>query len=164
MNPTTDHGISKTNISTIWNQHPARQLNYDTLMSGLENHVRNKLVIKNQKGSLAIYCYSTRAATKASWDIFTLIARGLIIDTEQCTVVATPFPKFFNYGEAQIWDADKSEGEILVTTKYDGSLGIVFYHSNNWQVSTKGSFESEQAVWATRCLHLLNSVESQLYA
>jgi RNA ligase len=35
-----------------------------------------------------------------------------------------------------------------VTEKMDGSLGIIFFHDGKWKVSTKGSFQSDQAKWA----------------
>ena len=35
-----------------------------------------------------------------------------------------------------------------VTEKVDGSLGIIFFHDGKWKVSTKGSFQSDQAKWA----------------
>ncbi|MEM7716141.1 MAG: RNA ligase [Cyanobacteria bacterium P01_A01_bin.68] len=81
---------------------------------------------------------------------FTLISRGLILDANQEIIVATPFPKFFNYGEAKIWNSDQEVGEVLVSNKYDGSLGIVFFHNNKWRVATRGAFFSDQAVWGQK--------------
>jgi RNA ligase len=38
---------------------------------------------------------------------------------------------------------------VSVTQKVDGSLGILFRHDGQYRVATRGSFESEQAQWAT---------------
>ena len=34
---------------------------------------------------------------------------------------------------------------VFVTTKMDGSLGLVFHDGKQWRVTTKGSFSSDQA-------------------
>ena len=36
-----------------------------------------------------------------------------------------------------------------ITRKFDGSLGILYNFYGKWAVATRGSFTSEQAVWAT---------------
>ncbi|MEM9922744.1 MAG: RNA ligase [Cyanobacteria bacterium P01_D01_bin.50] len=75
-----------------------------------------------------------------------------MLDVKKQFVIATPFPKFFNYGEAKIWGADEVYGEIVVARKYDGSLGIVFFDGNRWRVATRGAFNSEAATWAQQWL------------
>ena len=40
--------------------------------------------------------YSSSCVYDGQWNDATLIARGLVLDVENQTVVATPFPKFFN--------------------------------------------------------------------
>lgn len=78
-----------------------------------------------------------------------LVARGLILDEEARLVAATPFPKFFNYGENGTIPPDEP---FVVTEKLDGSLGIIFFHNGRWRCATKGSFYSEQAKWAEAAL------------
>ena len=68
-------------------------------------------------------------------------------------VIATPFPKFFNYGEVEIWDSEQHDGDILALEKLDGSLGIVYHHSGEWHCATRGAFDSEQAMWAKTWLN-----------
>ena len=79
--------------------------------------------------------------------------RGLIYNTAHGEVAATPWPKFFNYGQG---GADKFELEerVLVTDKVDGSLGICYWMPTKqmWAIATRGSFTSEQAVHATELL------------
>lgn len=80
------------------------------------------------------------------------MARGLIV-LEDGYVVARPFQKFFNLGEHQ---GLLPLGDYEVTAKVDGSLGIAYPTGNRrqpWAIATRGSFNSEQAIEATRILH-----------
>ncbi|CAJ1943319.1 unnamed protein product [Cylindrotheca closterium] len=123
--------------------HPARTIEYDQLILGLQRAVKNKTVLakKDKSGKLTIYNYIAN-----TWGFFECLARGLVIDEENRRIVATPFPKFFNYGE--ITNAFPS-GPFQAAEKMDGSLGVVFCHEGTWQVATRGSFQSSQAEWAT---------------
>ena len=93
--------------------------------------------------------YSNGCRFDNRWDLFSLLARGLILDPENKRVLATPFPKFFNFGELI---TRLPEEPFEVTEKIDGSLGIVFERQGRWIVSTKGALDSEQARWATEHL------------
>jgi RNA ligase len=64
-------------------------------------------------------------------------------------VVARPFPKFFNHGEPEAAALDLAD-RVTVTDKADGSLGILYPGGAGWEVATRGSFASEQAIHATR--------------
>lgn len=95
--------------------------------------------------------YSELAAYSRTWDEVTLQCRGLIVD-DQNEVIARPFPKFFNDGEH---DGDRLpqldlSAPVEVTDKLDGSLGILYPNEGEWAIATRGSFESDQAKWATR--------------
>lgn len=65
--------------------------------------------------------------------------RGLIVnESDNWSIVALPFRRFFNYGEA------KSEEEIdwntaKVQEKVDGSLIIVYYYQDKWHIATRGT-------------------------
>jgi len=63
--------------------------------------------------------------------------------------VATPFPKFFNFGEGGY---ALPEGEFEAFEKLDGSLIIVFHHGGRWWAVTKGDFHATQAAWALNVL------------
>lgn len=97
---------------------------------------------------LAIYNYSEKAAYEKVWNHETLTCRGLIVDTETDEVIARPFPKFFNHGEAEAGDIDMTAA-VSVTDKADGSLGILFRYDDEWHIATRGSFASVQAQHAT---------------
>jgi RNA ligase len=101
---------------------------------------------------LSIYTYTRTAQYSRAWTTATIRCRGLIADDETGEIVAWPFPKFFNTGEhgqgndyAPPLPADEP---FEVYDKVDGSLGIVFHYDGRWRVASKGSFTSEQALWA----------------
>ncbi len=99
---------------------------------------------------LAILNYAEKAQYGRVWNGTTLACRGLIYDTTDGTVLARPWPKFFNYGEVDL-DLDPTE-PVEVTDKMDGSLGILVQdpgYGASPLIATRGSFASEQAVWAT---------------
>jgi RNA ligase len=83
------------------------------------------------------------------WNFFERISRGLIINWETGEIVARPFDKFFNWGEGD----RKGIGHMVsITDKVDGSLGILYRYNDEYRISTRGSFLSDQAEWATAWL------------
>jgi len=154
--------ITKTRPNNIfkgsWYQpHPARVIGFDRLYTELEKRVQQKLINKQTDGELVIYTYTNECNYSKAWDVYTIIARGLILDLGQKEVVATPFPKFFNYGEIS---AHLPKCKYEVQEKMDGSLGILFHHNNQWKIATKGSFQSEQAQEAKKILDETISIDS----
>ncbi|MEO1428934.1 MAG: RNA ligase [Cyanobacteria bacterium J06633_8] len=145
--------ITKEQIEMTWGVHPARRIGFEELYQGLLANVKARNIVRIVDGSLEIFNYTTHAQYNANWNLFTLIARGLIIDVQKQAVIATPFPKFFNYGEAKVWGSEAVDGEIWVDKKYDGSLGIVFYDGEKWRVATRGSFDSDGAIWGQKWLN-----------
>lgn len=95
---------------------------------------------------LRIFNYTAACQYNRGWNRTTLACRGLIADFHN-EVVARPFPKFFNYGEVPL--ADIPQNVPRVTAKMDGSLGIIYPTPDGHAVATRGSFTSDQAVWAT---------------
>jgi RNA ligase len=75
--------------------------------------------------------------------------RGLILDHEGY-IVGRPFRKFWNM--SQMLDQVPVGEPFTVWEKLDGSLGIVCSYAGDRVVATRGSFESEQAVWFKRWL------------
>lgn len=137
-------------IKEISIEHPARVMDFDTLEQGILEEVSNGHINVSHHPlypELAIYKYSVGTVQERAWNIFTLIARGLILDHKNKKVVATPFPKFFNYGEIEQADT-LIDATYIATEKMDGSLGIVFNYDNKWMIATAGSFVSDQAQWA----------------
>jgi RNA ligase len=126
-------------------RHPARSFDVPTLHAALEARVKSGTVTVDRRGPLALYHYSSRCVYDVLWDDISLLARGLLLDLERGELVATPFPKFFNYGER---DAKLPDEPFHAFEKLDGSLGIAFFHDGRWQVTTKGAFGAGQARWA----------------
>lgn len=77
--------------------------------------------------------------------------RGLILNDKD-EVIARPFPKFWNI-ESYENDGLPPYNSFEIYDKMDGSLGIVYCTSKGVAVATRGSFESEQAIWATKFLN-----------
>lgn len=100
---------------------------------------------------LAIYNYGVKASINRIWNPATLNSRGLILHRETGQVIARPFPKFFNLGEMQRGDITFSK-PYMAMAKMDGSLGICYVQDGRPYLSTRGSFESDQAVNGTTIL------------
>lgn len=127
-------------------RHPARTMHFDTLWEGLQKNKENGLIneTKSENG-LSLFAYTQECVYSKSWNEFTLMARGLILNPADKRIVATPFPKFFNLGERE-----ESIPDLPFETfeKLDGSLIILFCHDGKWRCATRGSFSSEQAKWS----------------
>jgi RNA ligase len=111
----------------------------------LNKYVNEGRLEKNSHPTLpiSIYNYTRETQFKNDWDEITLAMRGTIID-DKGYVIASAFPKFFNYEE--VADQVPVKGDyVYVQEKVDGSLGILFHYENEWHLATKGSFTSEQA-------------------
>lgn len=120
----------------------------------LRRHIGNGYinVQRHPTEPLRIFNYSHACQYDQAWDPVTRACRGLIVDDDG-TVVARPFPKFFNLSEHGT-DSHAGplhlEAPITVYDKADGSLGIAYRRSDGgiaW--ATRGSFTSPQALWAT---------------
>ena len=138
-------------------QHPAcsyvSQHSFDELVIELDKRIAEKLIHRTDCDSLSIYNYSKDCQFGHSWDEFTIMARGLILDLENRCIVALSFPKFFNASEKEGAGVVKFDSPFDAYTKMDGSLGIVYFHNGSWKVATRGSFTSVQARWAETWLH-----------
>lgn len=128
--------------------HPARIVPLPVLLADLEVYVGRGLVRVARDAArphLALYCYTQTAVVDASWPLPVQLARGLVVDLGRGELLATPFPKFFNFGERS---ASIPAESFEVFEKLDGSLGIIFCDRGRWTVATKGSLTSDQARWA----------------
>lgn len=119
-----------------------------------EEYVANGLLRtdRTDDGQLAIYTYTDQCVFGNAWDDITRNARGHIYDLQTGECVAFPFPKFFNLGENDEarpenfpWDQPYE-----ICEKMDGWLGVLYRHEGRFKVSSRGSFHSSGATWATK--------------
>jgi len=99
--------------------------------------------------NLKIYNYSPKAQYNSLWDDITRLARGLILKDGH--IIAMPFRKFFNLNEVEETKEENLPSEIPeITLKIDGALGILYLAPDGkLAVATRGSFISNEALWAT---------------
>ncbi|HEY3744163.1 MAG TPA: RNA ligase, partial [Bryobacteraceae bacterium] len=101
---------------------------------------------------LWIHNYSQRAQfefTAENWPEALRDARGLVLDDEG-RIVARGFRKFFNLSQL----TRMPEGLPQFWEKADGSLILLFQYDGQRICSTRGSFDSEQALWAAKRMEL----------
>lgn len=128
--------------------HVQELLDPDILMS----HVDNGLIRRTLNADgYALFNYTERAQWSRSWDAQTLTCRGLVLDPDGY-VQSRPFPKFFNLNEHESPDLpDLPIEPFSVYEKLDGSLIVAStLPSGDVLMTTRGSFESSQAIAAKR--------------
>lgn len=101
-----------------------------------------------------IYNYTPACQYSKAWDEVTTQCRGLIVHRDTREVIARPFPKFFNYEEHVEKGLPIPDEKPIVYDKRDGSLGILYWGQDGKTpyIATRGSFTSDQAIWATEWL------------
>jgi RNA ligase len=103
---------------------------------------------------LRILNYTQKAQyTQELWNEVTDKCRGLIFNSQTGAIVARPFVKFWNYSDQrhpETMPENFPSTVPTITRKFDGSLGILYRYEGKWAVATRGSFASEQAIWATK--------------
>jgi RNA ligase len=108
---------------------------------------------------LWILNYTSAAQFTHTWNEVTRKSRGLIVrgnplevDSE---IVSRPFEKFFNLSEH---DGDGPLAALPIGRRFDvygkmdGSLGVLYQASDGPSIATRGSFSSDQAIWASKFL------------
>jgi len=104
---------------------------------------------------LSILTYSRTCQYDNHWTEVTTRCRGLVVDESTGRIAAWCLSKFFNHSQhtGQHPFAPPLPAEPFeVYDKVDGSLAIVFHHGGTWHAASKGSFISEQALWAQQRL------------
>lgn len=98
---------------------------------------------------LLLYNYTPVCQYSRAWDETTMQCRGLIVHKDTREIIARPFSKFFNY-EEHMEKGESIPDEVPdVYAKFDGSLGILYFWKGEPYIATRGSFTSDQALWAT---------------
>lgn len=122
----------------------------------LKAHILNRVVSETrhpEHKNLAIYNYTHIAQHENVWDNVSEQCRGLIIDTDTGDVLARPFRKFYNLNTSfkpETLEANLPSWKPRVLEKLDGSLGILYKYNGVEQIATRGSFASDQAIWASQ--------------
>lgn len=106
---------------------------------------------RHPRHPLVIYNYTIKAVftPPVDWTEPMKDCRGLILDTDG-NIVARPFRKFWNY--SQVLEQIPVGEPFTVWEKVDGSLGIIAAYAGERIVSTRGSFDSDQAKWLQQWL------------
>jgi hypothetical protein len=66
--------------------------------------------------------------------------RGLVLNTENWSLVARAFPRFFNWGEVADEMPLFNWNNSTALEKVDGSLCLFYHFDGEWRVNTRGSF------------------------
>ena len=117
---------------------------------------------------LSILNYSASCQFENYWPLEVCLCRGLIVD-DQNNIVSRPMMKFFNLGQEStiitesgvdenvMVDAEfitrmaqESKKPLTITRKMDGWAGILYEYNGQWGVSSRGSFDSPGAIFATQ--------------
>lgn len=104
-------------------------------------------VQRHPSTELFIANYAASCQYDRKWCEETEQSRGLIFDSNR-TIVARPLRKFFNYSEVRPPNFVLTKTPV-VTEKLDGSMGIYYRYQGTHGIATRGSFNSDQARWAT---------------
>lgn len=127
------------------------------LYQKLLKEVEEGRVSASRTGDLTIFKYSQDTHIQGLWNETNRQARGIIF-RDDGTIVARPFPKFFNLGEVSETMVENLpwHEEVEIYEKVDGSCGIGYWTDEygEWRLATPGSMESDQAVRGSSILNL----------
>jgi RNA ligase len=137
-------------MTPIFDPESIRALRADGLISG-RRHPNLPLTAYNYTGK-AQHLPGVEWSEQLQW------CRGLVVDDDG-QIVGVPFKKFWNY--EQVRDLIPAKEAFTVWEKVDGSLGIVCRYRDRLVVSTRGSFDSSQALWAYEWLRARDFVPEQ---
>lgn len=118
-------------------------------ISQVESLIDDGYITRRKHPRLDLYLlnYTRKTQWEANWNPVTEMCRGMIVDGGYNTI-ANSFPKFFNLGERM--ELGNLPDELpVITEKLDGFLGILYDDNGLPAISTRGSFESQMAIWAT---------------
>jgi len=118
-----------------------------TNLPSIKEFYNHKYVKAVEWKNLVLFHYTNECTYDRGWDDVTLNARGIIFNKVTGELVARPWKKFFNLHEVSL--AIPQNDIFYVLDKWDGSMGILYKYEGEYYIATKGSFTSEQAVWAT---------------
>ena len=98
---------------------------------------------------LQIWNYTAETQYSKAWDAVTTQCRGLILDTQRERVHAACLKKFWNLEEHHQQGWPVPDEPPLIFEKWDGWYGALSWIDDAPWISTRGSFVSPGALWAT---------------
>lgn len=120
----------------------------------LDKLVESGHLSKKEDGDLVLYNYTDKCTFEKHWNEHTINSRGTVYSKSTGKIISQAFGKFFNFSELTPEKQKEvmNQTNFLTMEKMDGSMGNVFYHNGKWRVTTRGSFSSDQAIYATEKL------------
>lgn len=110
--------------------------------------------IKEKKfGNISSFNFSRKAFENGRWNVRTVTARGLYIDTEKQSIVARGYNKFFNLGEVETTQSmilrEKLKFPLKAYVKENGYLGIIGLNKKNGEllITSKSDATGIYAEW-----------------
>lgn len=120
----------------------------------LNDLVSQGMLSKKETEDLVLFNYTDAATYNKCWNPHTINSRGTIYEKSTGNVIAKAMPKFWNYSEldpnTQLSITENKN--FTVYEKVDGSMGTIYFYNGKWNVATRGSFSSDQAVYAQTVL------------
>ena len=112
-------------------------------------------------GNFYLLDYTRNAMFEGHYSDAVLKCRGLVMDIHDDTIVGMCLPKFHNLTEGaphhlkQYKECIDKGMSFVATEKMDGSFGNIWWdkYQQKWRCSTRGSFESDQAIFANEYLN-----------
>jgi RNA ligase len=123
-------------------------MKYEDLKPYLEQRLIREEAHPNYS-NIRIFNYLPELQFSNKWDDVNKLCRGLIMDVSSNEIIARPLKKFFNWQEHIEQGLPIPNETPLITEKIDGSLIIHSKINGKDCLSTRGSFISNQAIWAT---------------
>jgi putative RNA ligase len=122
-------------------------------LAELQTEVDNHNIFRrfHSSGQFSILNYTPNCSYSKYWTPLTKQCRGLIIANDGI-IIARPFEKFWNLSELSGLGIKLPNEPFTTFEKLDGSLGILYWFEGKPFISTRGGFESEQAIKATEML------------
>jgi hypothetical protein len=74
-------------------------------------------------------------------------ARALVLNSNDWSIVARSFPRFFNWGEVPDEMSSFDFSDFTVQSKEDGSLAVIYFFDGKWHANTRGSFALDFIQW-----------------
>lgn len=124
-------------------------------LDNLERRVQEGLISKSVRNDLSLYNYSPLAQYSDTWDREIRASRGLVL-TSDGYIQSRPLAKFFNLDQHGVGSVEPLPVEPFdVYEKIDGSMIAASTTDDGVLLTTRGSFQSDQAVaaaelWAMR--------------